>query len=590
MADKENSRIISGNNLLWEYSRYDKRSFVIAVLIRGSAIAFSVVTPLLASRVIADLALSEYLRLLIAAGMLAVLRITGTISNLAASFYYKKVYVKAIEHLHNDMEDAIFRMKLKVIDQKGTGVFIKRMNDDAEVVAQGAIDMTNRLVSVAEIAGVLIATAVISWKILIFELLSLVIILIWEKGFTKAIKPYLMESKRANEKHVTFIIETIRAHLDIKSLNCEKRFLKELQQSDEHVDKLFLARVLRNFFNGRDFAIYRGFSDFAFVVFLVLLCTNGKVTPVTALILYNYHGQLSGGTDTLSDLAEVMRNAKISSDRISEMFDDEKYPKTVYGNVSRDRLKGDIEFRHVDFGYVNGEDEAKVEVFNDLNLHISPGENVAFVGASGCGKSTILKLINRFYDPDKGAVFIDGIDSREYDKNTLRGNITLINQSTYIFDRTIRENFKLFKPDLTEEEMTAACKAACIHDDIMRFPDGYDTKVGEGGVVLSGGQSQRIAFVRAILRDTPIIMLDESTSALDNITQSKVLNYMKQIGNGKTMITVAHRLSTIVDCDRIYYIEDGYIAACGTHEELIKSCEGYRRLYTTDIKERKENE
>lgn len=571
-------------NLIWKYSGKDKKSLVTAVIIRSIAIVFSVLAPLLVSRLIADLAMSEYMTVIVVAGALAILKITGSVSNHVACFYYKKAYVKSIEQLHFDMEDAILRMKLSVVDKNGTGVFIKRMNDDAEVVTEGTIDLTDRIVSIAEVIGVLAATAFISLEVFAFELLSFCILYFWEKGFTKKIRPYLLYSKRENEKHDTLIIETIRAHLEIRSLNCENRFLQELKTSDENVDKLFLSRVLKSFYNGSCFDAYRGISDFLYIVLLVLLCTNRHFLPVTAIILYNYHVQLSGGTDTIQDLADSFREIRISMDRISELFDNVKFPKNTYGNVSREKLYGDIEFRNVDFGYENGENGGRVDVYKNLSLHIQPGENVAFVGASGCGKSTVLKLISRFYDPDRGAVYIDGIDTREYDKETLRGNITLINQNTYIFDKTIRDNFKLFKPDLTEEEMISVCKAACIHDEIMRFPEGYDTRVGEGGVVLSGGQCQRIAFVRAILRNTPIIMLDESTSALDNITQSKVLNYVKQIENGKTMITVAHRLSTIVDCDRIYFIENGNVAAQGTHEELVKSCEGYRKLYSTNGK------
>lgn len=579
---------IKNKNLLWTYSGKDKKSLMTAVIVRSTAIVFSIIAPLLASRVIADLALSEYVIVIVVAGALTIMRITGNVSNHVACFYYKKAYVKAVEQLHFDMEDAILRMKLSVVDKNGTGVFIKRMNDDAEVVTKGTIDMTDRLVSIAEVIGVLVATAFISREVFAFEILSFCILYFWEKGFTKKIRPYLLNSKIENEKHDTLILETIRAHLEIKSLNCEKRFLEELRASDEYVDKLFLSRVLKSFYNGSWFAVYKGASDFLYIVLLVLLCTQKHFLPVTAIILYNYHGQLSNGTETIQNLADSLRDIRISMDRISDLFDDIKFPKNSYGNVSREKLFGDVEFRNVDFGYENGENNGenngRVEVLKNLNLHIRPGESVAFVGASGCGKSTILKLISRFYDPDSGNIYIDGVDSREYDKKSLRGNITLINQNTYIFDKTIRENLVLFKPDLTEEQMISACKAACIHDEIMKFPDGYDTRVGEGGVVLSGGQGQRIAFVRAILRNTPIIMLDESTSALDNITQSNVLKYIKQIGSGKTMITVAHRLSTIVDCDRIYFIDKGTVAAQGTHDELMKSCEGYRKLYSTDDK------
>ena len=211
-------------------------------------------------------------------------------------------------------------------------------------------------------------------------------------------------------------------------------------------------------------------------------------------------------------------------------------------------------------------------------MHIKPGESVTFVGKSGCGKSTILSLITRLYDPEQGEIRLDGVSVAGLDRDSLRGNIGMVSQTPYLFNMSIRDNFSIIREDITDEEMIAACKTACVHDDIVKFAEGYDTVAGESGIMLSGGQRQRIALARCLIRDYPVIVLDEATSALDNETQNKIRT---AIGNmrGKTVIMVAHRLSTVIGCDRLFYIEDGKALAAGTHRELMANCDAYRKLY-----------
>lgn len=207
----------------------------------------------------------------------------------------------------------------------------------------------------------------------------------------------------------------------------------------------------------------------------------------------------------------------------------------------------------------------------------------AFVGKSGAGKTTIFSLLCKLYNIEKGKIKIDGIDINELDEESIRGNITIISQSPYIFNMSIKDNLRLVKENVTDEEIKEACRLACLDDYIETLPDKYDTIVGESGVILSGGQRQRLAIARAFIQNTKIILFDEATSALDNETQSKIQKAIDNLKNDYTILIIAHRLSTIKGCDKIYLIEDGKVNGIGTHEELLKNNKPYKRLYEAEI-------
>ena len=208
---------------------------------------------------------------------------------------------------------------------------------------------------------------------------------------------------------------------------------------------------------------------------------------------------------------------------------------------------------------------------------------MALVGASGCGKSTVFNLISKLYEAGEGTVRIDGEDIRELDEETIRGSLSVVSQNPYLFQLSIRENLRLVKPDMTEAEMRAACRMACIDRDIEAMPEGYDTHIDENGVNLSGGQRQRLAIARALLKDSRVLMLDEATSALDNMTQAKIQQAIANIRGERTIITIAHRLSTVVHSDRIMVIENGRVLDQGTHRELLERCTTYRKLYEAEL-------
>ena len=259
-------------------------------------------------------------------------------------------------------------------------------------------------------------------------------------------------------------------------------------------------------------------------------------------------------------------------------MEDEEFPKEKFGDIHLDKVEGNFEFKNVYFSYGDN------KVLKDLSFKVKANSTTAFVGKSGAGKSTIFSLIDKMYEVDSGEILIDGVNINELDKDSIRNNITVINQNPYIFNLSIKDNLKLVKDDLTEEEMIDACKMACLDDFINTLPDKYDTIVGEGGITLSGGQKQRLAIARALIQKTEIILFDEATSALDNETQKEIQEAIHNMQGEYTILIIAHRLSTIIDSDRILFLNDGHIEAEGTHEELLNNCLNYKHLYETELK------
>lgn len=225
-------------------------------------------------------------------------------------------------------------------------------------------------------------------------------------------------------------------------------------------------------------------------------------------------------------------------------------------------------------------------MLKNLNLKIDANKTYGIVGKSGEGKTTMFNLLCKLYNCESGKITIDGIDIDELDEESIRGNITIISQNPYIFNLSIKDNLRLVKKDITDKEIEEACNLACLNEFIESLPDTYDTVVGEGGVTLSGGPRQRLAIARALIQKTKIILFDEATSALDNETQNNIQQAINNLREDYTIVIIAHRLSTIMNCDNIFFMQNGNIACEGTHYELLKKCKSYKELYEYKIKEK----
>ena len=281
---------------------------------------------------------------------------------------------------------------------------------------------------------------------------------------------------------------------------------------------------------------------------------------------------------SISDLLEEINCFNLSFERVFSLLDNKTFNKEKFGKKHLDKINGDFEFKNVSFSYEN-----ELKVLDNISFKVDANSTIGFVGKSGSGKTTIFNLMCKMYDINSGDILIDGNSISELDEDTIRGNITIISQSPYIFNMSIIDNMKLVKEDVTIDEIKEACHLACLDEYIESLPEKYDTIVGENGVILSGGQKQRIAIARALLMKTEIILFDEATSALDNETQGKIQEAINNLKNEYTIMIIAHRFSTILNCDKIYYIENGKIIDSGNHNELLKRCKKYKQLYESEI-------
>jgi ABC-type multidrug transport system fused ATPase/permease subunit len=300
---------------------------------------------------------------------------------------------------------------------------------------------------------------------------------------------------------------------------------------------------------------------------------TGRLTIGQLTVVISYLAAVYGPLSAIAHTTGQLQGALAGTKRVRAMF--ALVPETVEAPdaIDAEDIKGDIQVEDVGFTYPNG-----ARVLHDISFAARPGEVIALVGLTGAGKTTLVSLIPRFYDPTVGRVTIDGVDVRQYRVRSLRDKIAIVLQDPVLFAGTIADNLRYGRLDATDEEVEEAARAAHAHEFIARLPNGYQTEIAQAGGTLSGGERQRLSVARAILKNAPILILDEPTSSLDSISEEIVFAALRRLRTGRTTIVIAHRLSTVRDADRILVLDGGEIAAQGRHEELLKSSQLYRRM------------
>lgn len=478
--------------------------------------------------------------------------------------------------LKKDMLESLMSFEMKNFDNVNSGIFISRLNKDTFELSELFDYVTD------DLSGILLNVSFIVYILLINTYLGLFLIL-------NIILNYILSSKKLyyykktrkiykenDEALVGSYTDLVRGIREVKDLNLKSVFLEEIdrQQKDTIYSQIKTIDTRRTW--NRWIKAFQHLVDLIFIIISVFFIKNNSLTISTFLIVFLYKNKILTLIDYITEIREVLADGKISAVRVFDIINYNKFSKEQFGEQEFDQFEGKIQFKNVCFSY-NGN-----ELFKHLNLKIEPNKMIAIVGKSGEGKSTILKLINKSYDINSGAIYIDGVNLNELKESSIKNNISIVSQSPYIFNLSIKENIKLANPNATDEEIIEVCKQAQIHQDIMRMEKQYDTLVGENGVILSGGQKQRIAIARALMKQSKIILFDEATSALDNKNQEKIKKVIKNLSKDHTIIIVAHRLSTIVNADTIYFLDDHKIIDQGTHNELMEHCLLYKNLYEVE--------
>ena len=572
------NEFIQSLKFTWKYAKKEKGRIILFGIANLFNVIFSILIPMIDAKIIIELTANHFERLIFMAICLTVNEVLYDLFDFLSRRLSVVVYHHTLEIIGMDLGKNILKLENNSLDEHGSGVFIQRMTGDTDKLADVFNHLVTMFSSLVKYIGILIAIFIVNKIVFLFTLIILIIRYLIERARANRRKKDDKLSRKAKDNVSSFVGELVRGARDIKMLNSENDFMKEMNYriKDFNEKRIRMQNVSWNY---RVFSFW--FTDISFLLLIILLAflIKDKVISISiAMVLYNYVGNVGGSTYLLGDLLEYIKDFNLSCERVKEIIDGDKFKKEQFGEKHLDKVEGHFTFEHVFFKY------KEKEVLKDLTFEVKPNETVAFVGKSGAGKTTIFNLLCKMYDVNQGKITIDGININELDKDSIRGNITIISQNPYIFNMSIRDNLKLVKNNLSDEEMYNACKIACLDDFIQELPNGYDTIIGEGGVNLSGGQKQRLAIARALVQKTEIILFDEATSALDNETQEKIQRAIENMKNEYTILIIAHRLSTIIHADRILYLEDGKIIAQGTHHELLKNCPSYQKLYESEIK------
>lgn len=559
---------------IWPYMKDSKKDFAIYVIISFLLAVSSAFTPLLSSQVILNITSGTMDALITAAVILAVLLFAHASIMYYSNIISDRIFERVMVNLQMVIAKKTLKLEVSEIDQNSTGLFIERINSDTRTLADLFTTYANYIPNLLSRIGIFVAIFILNKYLFLYIILGMIILILINIQGMKKKYEVRKEWRVLDEKKVGLTSELIRGIRDIKVLNANDTILNKTKNSiDETTGKeLKMSRIGQKYYYITDIGYVA--YELIFILIGILLYGNNLLTLSTFLIIYYYLSRVEGVATYYVEIVEYNKAFVQTSERIFEIIDDKKFKKEKFGDKHVTKLNGNIEFKNVSFGY----DPNKL-VIDNMSFKIKENQKVSFVGKSGAGKTTLLSLITKLYNPNSGQILLDGYNINDLDCSSIRNNMSLITQDPYIFNFSVKDNLLLTKPDATMNEIREVCKLACIDDYIMSLPDKYETMLGENGVILSGGQKQRIAIARALLMKTEIILFDEATSSLDNITQSEIQNAIDNLKGEYTIIIVAHRLSTVIDSDKIFVVNDGKIVDAGTHKELLANCPFYDDLY-----------
>jgi subfamily B ATP-binding cassette protein MsbA len=507
--------------------------------------------------------------------------IIGAVSSYLEKYLTTSVSQWVTHDLRRTLYNHIQRLSLAQYDRVQTGDLITRVTSDINAVQDFVNSaLLGMVVNVLTLVGMIGVMLYINWRFTLIALSIAPALFIVVYSFTRRIKKASRAVRKKESELVSVVQEVLTSVRVVKAFAREDFEVERFEsQSLENVETALRARGIKAKLSpivdvmvaiGTCMVLWYGSR----------LALQGELSAGILVVFLLYLGKMYKPMRELSKMTDAVSKAMVGYERIQEVLEIEARVVDLPRARKAPKFKGNIEFDHVTFSYEEGQ-----PVLKDVSFSIKGGQVAAIVGPSGTGKTTIISLIPRFYDPQSGTIKIDGKDIREYKLKSLREQISFVLQDTLLFHATVMDNIAYGKPDATPQQVIRAAKLANAHAFIEKMPEGYDTMVGERGVTLSGGQRQRIAIARAVIRDTPILILDEPTSGLDSASEQAVIEALDRLMEGRTCIVIAHHLNSIRHADVVFVVKDSELVEQGTHEELLAAGGVYADLYKIQTSE-----
>lgn len=515
--------------------------------------------------------------ILFALGLYAV----SALFSMIQSYIMAGVAQKATYKIRNELTEKINKLPMKYFDKRTNGEVLSIISNDVDTLSTGLNQsITQIITSIFTIIGILVMMLSISWEMTLVSLLILPIsAVILKKVIGKSQKYFVKQQEYLG--HVNGQVEEVYGgHNIVKVFGRENEAIKEFEKDNQ---ELYKSGWRSQFLSGLMHPLMNFVGNVGYVAVAILggyFAVKGRITVGNIQSFIQYNKQFTQPIGQVAQISSTIQSMLAAAERIFEFLEEKEEVEDVKNPLSTDGLKGNIKFEHVHFGY-----DPEKTIINDFNADVKDGQKIAIVGPTGAGKTTMVKLLMRFYDVNSGAILLDGHNIKEFKRGELRKMFGMVLQDTWLFGGTIKENIKYSKPDATDSEVIEAAKAAHVHHYIKTLSKGYDAKINEESTNISAGQKQLLTIARVILANPKILILDEATSSIDTRTEQQIQSAMDNLMKGRTSFIIAHRLSTIKNADLILVMDHGDIVEQGNHEELLAKDGFYAKLYNSQFED-----
>ena len=515
--------------------------------------------------------------ILFALGLYAV----SALFSMIQSYIMAGVAQKTTYKIRNELTEKINKLPMKYFDKRTNGEVLSIISNDVDTLSTGLNQsITQIITSIFTIIGILVMMLSISWEMTLVSLLILPIsAVILKKVIGKSQKYFVKQQEYLG--HVNGQVEEVYGgHNIVKVFGRENEAIKEFEKDNQ---ELYKSGWRSQFLSGLMYPLMNFVGNVGYVAVAILggyFAVKGRITVGNIQSFIQYNKQFTQPIGQVAQISSTIQSMLAAAERIFGFLEEKEEVEDVKKPLSTDGLKGNIKFEHVHFGY----DQEKT-IINDFNADVKDGQKIAIVGPTGAGKTTMVKLLMRFYDVNSGAILLDGHNIKEFKRGELRKMFGMVLQDTWLFGGTIKENIKYSKPDATDSEVIESAKAAHVHHYIKTLSKGYDAKINEESTNISAGQKQLLTIARVILANPKILILDEATSSIDTRTEQQIQSAMDNLMKGRTSFIIAHRLSTIKNADLILVMNHGDIVEQGNHEELLAKDGFYAKLYNSQFED-----